>query len=69
MDDSPIQEPSGATANEQEVGKKNSMKRSTFGSGGKGRRGVMPGHISLSHQNSLEGVREGVTLSDKPMDD
>ena len=69
MDDSPIQEPSSAGTNEPDVGKQNSMKRSTFGSGGKGRRGVMPGNFSLSHQNSLEGVREGVTLSDKPMDD
>ena len=69
MDDSPIQEPSSAGTNEPDVGKQNSIKQSTFGSGGKGRRGVMPGNFSLSHQNSLEGVREGVTLSDKPMDD
>jgi hypothetical protein len=69
MDDSPIQEPGSAGSNEPEVGKQNSIKRSNFGSGGKGRRGVMPGNFSLSQQNSLEGVREGVTLSDRPMDD
>jgi Domain found in Dishevelled, Egl-10, and Pleckstrin (DEP)/RhoGAP domain len=69
MDDSPITEPSSAGINEPEMGKQNSIKRSPVGSGGKGRRGVKPGNFSLSNHNSLEGVREGVTLSDKPMDD
>lgn len=69
MDDGPIHEPSSAGTNESEMGKQNSIKRSTIGSGAKGRRGVTPGNFSLSQQNSLEGVREGVTLSDRPMDD
>lgn len=69
MDDSPVHEPSSAGTNELDMGKQNSIKRSTIGSGGKGRRGVAPGNFSLSQQNSLEGVREGVTLSDRPMDD
>jgi hypothetical protein len=69
MDDSPILEPISAGTNDPEVGKQNSIKRSTVGGSGKGRRGVMPGNFLLSQQNSLGGVREGVTLSDKPMDD
>lgn len=69
IDDSPIQEPGGAVTSEADVGKQNSIKRSTFGSSGKGRRGVMQGNFSLSHHNSLEGVMEGVTLTDRPMDD
>ena len=66
MDDSPIQEPSSA-----EVGpeKQNSIKR-TSAIGGSGRRKAVPhGMGTLSNQASLEGVREGVTLSDRPMDD
>lgn len=69
MDDGPVHEPSSVGTNELEMGKQNSIKRSTIGSSGKGRRGVTPGNFSLSQQNSLEGVREGVTLSDRPMDD
>ena len=68
MDDSLTHDLGSPSTNEPEVGKQNSIKRSTLSSSGKGRRGVMSGNISSSHQNSLEGVRRGVTLSDKPMD-
>ena len=68
MDDGLIHDLGSPGTNEPEVGKQNSIKRSTLSSSGKGRRGEMSGNISLSHQNSLEGVRRGVTLSDKPMD-
>lgn len=69
IDDSPIQEPASAATTESDVGKQNSIKRSIVGSAGKGRRGVPHANFSLSQQNNLEGVREGVTLSDRPMDD
>ncbi len=66
MDDSPIQEPSSAETGPE---KQNSMKRSSA-IGGSGRRKAVPHATgSLSNQASLEGVREGVTLSDRPMDD
>jgi hypothetical protein len=68
MDDSLTHDLGSPSTNEPEVGKQNSIKRSTLSSSGKGRRGVKSGNISSSHQNSLEGVRRGVTLSDKPMD-
>lgn len=51
--------------------KQNSIKRSTMSGSGRGRKAVpsLYGAGALSSQSSLEGVREGVTLSDRPMDD
>ena len=67
-DNAPTSEPSTATST-TDVGKQASLKRSALGGSGKARRGYNPNSGSLSHQASLDGVREGVTLSDKPMDD
>ena len=67
-DSSPVFEPASSIAEANDIEKQASLRRNTAGSG-RSRKGTSSGKSTLSNRKSLEGMREGVTLTDKPMED
>ena len=67
--DSPTREPVDTVSSTIDVEKRDLFTKGNAGSGKVRRGGAIPNSAALSKRNSLGGVREGVTLSDKPMDD